>query len=206
MSGCEHVLCRMWHSAFDPWGDALWWCPRCTGIDTRIPDEPEQPPDGTVALVRPATWWVRLTERAGIEFGHSGTLTREQARIFSRALGRADDVAERMLMQLAGKPQTWQLEPRDDSQVVIWRWRGLDWKVGMTLLPITPKKETRCDACRKTIAAGARAWRGSAAPSGLRTDDGVSDYRFCMACINALSSAPIGKTRGQGAVLRLVTA
>lgn len=205
MGGCEHVFCRMWHSAFDPWCDvALWWCPRCTGIDTRIPNEPEQTEGGTLALVRPATWWVRLTERAGIEFEHDGPLTREQARQFSRALGRADDVAEHMLMRLAGKPQAWQLEPHYEGQVVISRWRGLDWKVALTLLPVTPRKETVCDGCGATITAGVRAWRGSAPPPGMRTPESSSEYRFCTSCIDAMSPTPIGQTRGRGAVLRLV--
>lgn len=206
MADCEHVYCRMWSSLFDAWrGPGLVWCPRCGGEDTRIPDDPE-PTDtaGPLRLARPASWWVRLTEQAGIEFGHKGPLTREQAREFARAVNEAGYVAEHVLMQLAGKPQTWQLEPLDDNLVVISRWRGLDWKVGLTLLPITPRKEARCDQCREAIQPGARAWRGSPAPAGMSSAEGASDFRFCLSCVNAMSPTPIGKTRGQGAVLRLV--
>lgn len=204
MSKCEHKLCRMWHSGFDPWAVALWWCPRCGGLDARIPDEPEQPETGTLAMARPATWWVKVNERAGIRFGHARELSREQVREFTTALHRANDVSETMMMRMAGKDPTWQLEPRDDDLVVVSRWRGIDWKFGLTLLPIVPRKEVGCDGCRTLIKAGERAWRGSQAPKGLSTENGATGYRFCMPCINRMSPTPMGKTRGQGAVLKLV--
>lgn len=197
----------MWCSGFDPWGEALWWCPRCTGIDTRI----LPPHRGTGQGLRSvsgdgtATWSLKLTERGEIEIWTSGKLTTKEAEQLARALRCAARVAEARLAEMAGKSPSWHVEPRDDGQVVIWRWFGLDRQEGMGLVPITPRKPATCDACRKAIESGAQAWRGAAPPrNGLYYFGGVSTYRFCSACVDAMERVPIGKTRGQGAGLRLV--
>ncbi len=207
MSRCDHVFYRMWCSGFDPWGEALWWCPRCTGIDTSVLPPHRGTSQGLRSVVGDgsATWSLKITERGQIEIWTSGTLSPAEAEQLARALRCAERVTKVRLAEMAGKSPSWHVEPRDDGMVVIWRWFGLERQDGMGLLPITPRKPATCDVCRKVIEPGAQAWRGTAPPrNGLYYFGGVSSYRFCSACVDAMERLPIGQTRGHGAGLRLV--